>query len=192
MSYYELFNRMFSIMCMGIFIEFYLHLLPFTSIAYDQRTRKDLSLKGLAGITLAAVQHFSNKYTVLYGIPSTWATFNGISCPGGPHNVASRCTFRDMWREFDKGLHLFLKDFIYLPITSFNPELVSLVFLGTFGSFFTVYYWHGASETCLYWASANCAGVIAEKYIKKVENINFGSEGKFISDILYIIYSIID
>ena len=133
------FVRLFWMM---MFIEFYLHIFPFTSVQFDSKTRRELSLTSLAGVTLAAVQHFSNKYSVLYGIPANWARFAGFSCPAGPHNVSTRCTFRDMWREFDKGLHLFLKHLIYIPITDLGRN-IGTILLGTVCSFFAVYYWHG-------------------------------------------------
>ena len=86
----ETFKTWSFILSMGIFIEFYLHFFPFSSVAYDMKTRRTMSLTGLAGVTLAAVQHFSNKYMVMYGVGSTWAKMVGISCPGGPHNVSTR------------------------------------------------------------------------------------------------------
>ena len=70
-----------------------------------------------------------------------------------------------MWKEFDKGLHLFLKHFIFLPVTS--EKTLFRVLLGTFLSFFTVYYWHGATETCLHWAACNFFGVISEVLVFK-------------------------
>lgn len=32
-----------------------------------------MSLPGLAGIVVAAVMHFGNKYILFYGAPSSWA-----------------------------------------------------------------------------------------------------------------------
>ena len=60
-----------------------------------------------------------------------------------------------MWQLFDKGLHLFLKNFVYLPIVSSTGSAL----LGSILSFFTVFYWHGANETCAYWALINWLGV---------------------------------
>merc|ERR1711937_355743 len=81
------------------------------------------------------------------------------------------CTFRDMWKEFDKGLHLFLKHFIFLPVTS--EKTFFRVLLGTFLSFFTVYYWHGATDTCLHWALCNFIGVTAEVLVFKFVKLTF-------------------
>ena len=73
-----------------LFVEFYLHIFPFSSVSADNHTRKGLSLTALAGVTLAAVQHFSNKYMVMYGLPAAFSTSIGQFCPPGPHNVSTR------------------------------------------------------------------------------------------------------
>jgi hypothetical protein len=130
-----------------------------------------MSLVGITGIAMYAVQHFCFKYMVMYGIGSFWSHLCGIRTPGGPHQVSTRCTFRDMWREFDKGLHLFLKHCIYIPICS--TRATWRVILGTFASFFTVYYWHGASESHRDWAMANCVGVLLEFIIYRVSKTRF-------------------
>ena len=70
-------------------------------------------------------------------------------------------TFRDMWQLFDKGLHLFLKNFVYLP----TKEATGSALLGSVLSFFTVYYWHGANETCAYWALVNWLGISLERQL---------------------------
>ena len=129
---------------MFVFIEFYLHIFPFSSVAFDGHTRRNLSLTATAGVVLAAVQHFSNKYSVMYGIPAAMSTSIGHFCPPGPHNVSTRTTFREMWQLFDKGLHLFLKTFIYLPIAKSNlaPSWITSI-VGSISAYFMVYYWHG-------------------------------------------------
>ena len=146
-SFKKLVQKLFSIFQMYLFIEFYLHIFPFTCVAHDNHTRRNLSLTALAGVVLAAVQHFSNKYTVLYGIPASLSTSIGFYCPPGPHNVSTRSTFRDMWQLFDKGLHLFLKHFIYIPTLKSKPAIFNSDFpkkiLASILCYFAVYYWHG-------------------------------------------------
>jgi len=160
-SIIELGTKIASILSIFVFIEFYLHVFPFQSVSADRHTQKGLSLTALAGVHLGAVQHFSNKYMVMYGLPATFSTSIGRFCPGGPHNVSTRSTFRDMWQLFDKGLHLFLKNFVYLPIVSSTGSAL----LGSILSFFTVFYWHGANETCAYWALNNWLGVSVERQL---------------------------
>jgi len=160
-SLIELLKDVTRLASMFVFIECYLHFFPFSSVSADNHTRKGLSLTALAGVSLAAVQHFSNKYVVMYGFPAAFSTSIGIFCPPGPHNVSTRSTFRDMWQLFDKGLHLFLKNFIYVPLTTATGSAV----LGSVVCFFCVFYWHGANETCAYWALVNWAGVSLERQL---------------------------
>lgn len=66
-----------------------------------------------------------------------------------------------MWQLFDKGLHLFLKNFIYVPLTTTTGSAL----LGSVACFFCVFYWHGANETCAYWALVNWGGVSLERQL---------------------------
>ena len=54
-----------------------------------------------------------------------------------------RYTFTDMWRLFDKGLHLFLKNHVYLPVIRKSETLLSRL-LGSFSAFFVVFLWQRA------------------------------------------------
>ena len=97
-----------------------------------------------------------------------------------------------MWQLFDKGLHLFLKTFIYLPIVnSFLSYPTGSRILASILCYFTVYYWHGkihsmcpffvyffllflenkslgATETCMWWALFNWLGIIAEQQLYRM------------------------
>merc|ERR1712062_430409 len=175
---------------MGLFIEFYLHIFPFSSVAFDGHTRRQMSLTAIAGVVLAAVQHFSNKYSVMYGIPASLSTSIGYYCPPGPHNVSTRTTFREMWQLFDKGLHLFLKNFIYIPIATSNwgPKWICSI-IGSISAYFTVYYWHGATETCMWWAVTNWLGIITEQQVYRysISSFHVSSSNRFIKDRLLIL-----
>jgi len=101
-----------------------------------------MSLPGLTGTVLATLIHFSIKYILFYGVPSMWAIAVGINCPGEPHFIMSRCSFTDMWREFDKGLHIFLRNNVYYPITATDRSILNKV-RASLLCFTVVYFWHG-------------------------------------------------
>lgn len=73
-----------------LLIEWYLHLIPISAAKFDHKVLEELSLPGLGGLVILAVSHFSLKYKVFYGIPATWAEFDGINCPGEPHFIMTR------------------------------------------------------------------------------------------------------
>ena len=70
-----------------------------------------------------------------------------------------------MWRLFDKGLHLFLKNHVYLPVIQKSGTLFSRL-LGSFSAFFVVFLWHGPSKTTALWALANWFGLLLEGILR--------------------------
>jgi len=154
-------------------ITVYLHYLYFFSIHHNAALIKSLPLFTLISLALAHNLHFCNKYVFLYGFPAQTASFDGIFVEGKPHCVVGKHEFTKMWRYFDKGLHRWLVEHIYLPLggsikkpkTLYNitRELINVAI-----PFVFVYLWHGMVYDHVWWLVTNVFGILVEKWAKQL------------------------
>jgi len=154
-------------------ITIYLHYLYFFSIHHNAPLLKSLSLFSLISIALAHNLHFCNKYVFFYGFNAQIASFDGLSVEGKPHCVVGKHEFIKMWRYFDKGLHRWLVEHIYIPLGgSVKKTETKYSFLGQCMNITTpfvfVYLWHGMYYDHVWWLIANVSGILVEKFAKEL------------------------
>ncbi|XP_006814763.1 protein-cysteine N-palmitoyltransferase HHAT-like [Saccoglossus kowalevskii] len=159
-----------------LFIEVGLHFVYFTAFHRNLYLFKYLPTWSLAGIGFTHVQFFHVKYVVMYGLPHTLALFDHINSPKQPACVAALYTFKDMWRYFDKGLHVWLMKYIYCPLGGSRHGLFYQL-ISSLSCFMYVAYWHGGESHLYIWCLLNWLGVSMETLgnmfldLKLVENV---------------------
>ncbi|KAM3726089.1 Protein-cysteine N-palmitoyltransferase HHAT [Dirofilaria immitis] len=118
----------------------------------------------LASVAYVNGKLFYMKYLLLFGIPSWFASVDGMKPPAGPVCISRISKYSQMWRNFDRGLYVFLKKQVYVPVSG-NPS--SKYFsLRRFAALVTVFLfvlaWHGTSSNYFYWVLLNTLEICME------------------------------
>ncbi|VDM39408.1 unnamed protein product [Toxocara canis] len=107
----------------------------------------------LAATAYVNGQLFFWKYVIIFGIPSWFALFDGMSPPKPPICISRVSRYSRMWRNFDRGLYQFLKNQVYLPLMGdLNGAYLGWRRFGAMvGAFVFVLAWHGTSSNYVCW-----------------------------------------
>ncbi|XP_023327881.1 protein-cysteine N-palmitoyltransferase Rasp [Eurytemora carolleeae] len=112
----------------------------------------------LCGMGYLMGQFFQLKYVVMYGCGSFIAKLDSVDAPPHPKCIARIHLYSEMWRYFDVGLHEFMHNYIFQPLTKLHSSLPGkLVYSVICFSF--VYIWHGTYDFVLIWSILNCTGI---------------------------------
>ncbi|XP_057669577.1 protein-cysteine N-palmitoyltransferase Rasp isoform X3 [Diorhabda carinulata] len=127
---------------------------------------KQFNSWSLYGYGYAMGQFFHLKYVVLYGMSTSFASFEDIKVPCLPRCIGRIHLYSEMWKFFDPGLYNFLIKSIYLPLTNITTSKP----IRSFICFSFVYVWHGLDIHILIWALLNYSGLMIEDFLwpKKV------------------------
>ena len=145
-----------------------IHFFYFSSIAYNMDILTSLDVWTLASVGLSVAGFFYIKYTVFYGWSRPFVVADGIDmAPLPPKCVYRIHLYSDMWRYFDRGLYLFLKTYIYLPVAGYlEGTLMKIV--GSLATFGFIYLWHGAYYHVMLWSLFNYFAVITELIARSI------------------------
>ncbi|KAG8228430.1 hypothetical protein J437_LFUL003907 [Ladona fulva] len=121
----------------------------------------------LFGLGYCMGQFFMNKYTVLYGLSTTFARFEQFNAPTHPKCIGRIHLYSDMWKHFDVGLYSFLVRYIYVPTCGKSRNLAKKYF-ASFLCFGFVYVWHGTTGYIFVWAMLNFIGIAIEGLAKAI------------------------
>ena len=121
--------RIASKLCFSFFLlEMLLHLCrvnalfnsPFTMLKnYNNYEREIVNKKELIGSLIFSVasmayvagQMFHIKYCIIFGLLGLFSTVDGMTAaPATPICVSRVSKYSQMWRHFDRGLYIFLRD----------------------------------------------------------------------------------
>ncbi|CAF0921075.1 unnamed protein product [Brachionus calyciflorus] len=113
-------------------------------------------------------------YCMLYGLISTntfafanvFHTINGIKTTELPWNALSICSFREMWRNWNSGVHIFIKDYIYIPLGGNKSSQFGYIMSLTASFLFSAIY-HGFTESYIYWGLMNIIVILIESFVFK-------------------------
>ncbi|XP_039266432.2 protein-cysteine N-palmitoyltransferase HHAT-like [Styela clava] len=155
-----------------LFIEFVLHFFYVSAVFSDYYLLQKLPLLDLFGVGMAQVIFFYLKYVVMYGMPAHFSTSDNLDVPKGPHCVFSKHRMTDMWKYFDKGLHLWLLRYIYIPCGGSRVNLLRAT-INSILPFAFVSFWHGASRVNIYWGALSWFGVYIEGIALRVYKIEY-------------------
>ncbi|VBB31138.1 unnamed protein product [Acanthocheilonema viteae] len=118
----------------------------------------------LASVSYVNGKLFYMKYLLVFGIPAWFALADGLKPPAGPVCISRISKYSQMWRNFDRGLYIFLKKQVYIPVSG-NPssKYFSLRRFAALGCVFLfVLAWHGTSSNYFYWVLLNALEICME------------------------------
>ena len=145
-----------------------IHFFYFSSFTYNMDILTSLDVWTLAGVGLCVAGFFNIKYTVFYGWSRPFVVADGINmAPLPPKCVYRIHLYSDMWRYFDRGLHLFLKTYIYLPVARYRDGMFMKI-VGSLATFGFIYLWHGTSYHVMLWSIFNYFAVITELIARSI------------------------
>lgn len=141
-----------------------LHFLYVNVFLYHTDYLKVMNYHALYGLGYLMGQLFHVKYVIFYGISCSLTKFE-LECPVPPlPKCISRIhLYSDMWKNFDRGLYLFMVKYIYKPCAKEAGSLLSSLICFTF-----VFIWHGLYPHVLIWSLLNYIGVSTESFGKEL------------------------
>lgn len=145
-----------------IFLEGFLHFVYATAFTQEPEIFKSLSNWALCGILYSMLQIFLVKYKVFYLGAGLFARMDGVTVPLPPRCVSTLYLFSDMWKYFDRGLHIWMMRYIYIPMGGSRRGIFRQL-LASMCAFGFIWQWHGGHvNMLLWWFIPNWLGVVAE------------------------------
>ncbi|CAG9541002.1 unnamed protein product [Cercopithifilaria johnstoni] len=183
-NYRVLLVRMVRIIVWFIAFEMILHSIHIHALlAISPALFNTLNEYQLASVAYVNGKLFYMKYLLIFGIPAWFASADGLKPPAGPMCISRISNYSQMWRNFDRGLYVFLKKQVYIPVSG-NPssKYFSLRRFAALGSVFLfVLAWHGTSSNYFYWVLLNSLEICMEWFGAAVYKTTFyGKIQKFL------------
>lgn len=144
-----------------IFLEGFLHFVYATAFTQEPRIFTSLSKWALCGVMYSMLQIFLLKYKVFYLGAGLFARMDGVAVPLPPRCVSTLYLFTDMWKYFDRGLHVWMIRYIYIPMGGSHKGIVRQLF-ASICTFAFIWQWHGGDVVTLWWFIPNWMGVVTE------------------------------
>ncbi|KAL3982292.1 MBOAT membrane-bound O-acyltransferase family protein [Acanthocheilonema viteae] len=164
-NYRVLLVRMVRIIVWFITFEMILHFIHVHAVlAVNPDLFNTLNEYQLASVSYVNGKLFYMKYLLVFGIPAWFALADGLKPPAGPVCISRISKYSQMWRNFDRGLYIFLKKQVYIPVSG-NPssKYFSLRRFAALGCVFLfVLAWHGTSSNYFYWVLLNALEICME------------------------------
>ncbi|KAL1414872.1 hypothetical protein MTO96_007132 [Rhipicephalus appendiculatus] len=120
-----------------------------------------LDYASLAGYALALEFHYYVSYLFHYGFPGTLASVEGITVPATAPCIARLHRTSRFWRYFDRGMHLWIRRYIYEPVMSETRTAFRLI-LGTAVAFTFTCTWHSLYKHQAVWCALSVLGIALE------------------------------
>ncbi|XP_078350071.1 protein-cysteine N-palmitoyltransferase HHAT-like [Oculina patagonica] len=143
------------------FLEGYLHFFYSTAFTQDPSLFTSLSNWALTGIMYSQLNIFLLKYKVFYCCTGVLARVDRVEVPLPPRCVTTLWLFTDMWKYFDRGLNVWMKRYIYVPLGGSRKGVIRQM-TGSFLAFAFIWLWHGGHVHTMWWFIPNWLGVVVE------------------------------
>lgn len=173
--FYSLVLDVLSCIVYFALVEVSYHFFYSASISKHTHILEELSCWETLGIIWTQLQFFYVKYVVFYRFAGIFVKIDGMEPPGQPGCISNLYTFVDMWRYFDKGLNIFLRRYIYIPMGGSQHGMLRQI-IASFMSFAFVGYWHGGTERYLVWAFTNWVGISLEAFTSRLLKLQKAQE----------------
>lgn len=150
-----------------VFVEFSLHFLYFNAIITDVKYMYSTTEDEMLIMGYAAGLFFHLKYVIVFGVPAIFAKIDNMQPPKGPICISRVPLYAKVWRNFDRGLYEFFKEYIFLPIC--RPSFsIPRKFVGVLISYGFVLVWHGLEHQYFVWIILNIVELFIEIGAKSV------------------------
>ncbi|XP_065291835.2 protein-cysteine N-palmitoyltransferase Rasp-like isoform X1 [Dermacentor albipictus] len=120
-----------------------------------------LDLASLAGYALSLEFRYYVSYLFTYGFAGALAKAEGIEVPETAPCIARLHRCSRFWRYFDRGMHLFIRRYIYEPVLGGKRTAVRLV-LSTAVAFTFTCTWHNLYSHNAVWCALSALGIALE------------------------------
>uniref|UniRef100_A0A131YXY7 Acyltransferase required for palmitoylation of hedgehog hh family of secreted signaling n=1 Tax=Rhipicephalus appendiculatus TaxID=34631 RepID=A0A131YXY7_RHIAP len=126
----------------------------------------------LVGFGLSLLFFFYVRYVFNYGVAGALARAEGIEVPPHAKCIArlNRCS--QFWRYFDRGMHLYIRRYIYEPVAGSRKGATWLV-LGTAASFAFTWFWHDMGKPDGIWCALSVLGITVEVLVAQARKSTF-------------------
>ncbi|XP_049266883.1 protein-cysteine N-palmitoyltransferase Rasp isoform X1 [Rhipicephalus sanguineus] len=120
-----------------------------------------LDYASLAGYALALEFNYYVSYLFTYGFAGSLARVEGIEVPATAPCIARLHRCSRFWRYFDRGMHLWIRRYIYEPVMSETRTAFRLI-LGTAVAFSFTCTWHSLYKNQAVWYALSIIGIALE------------------------------
>lgn len=160
-------------------MDFMLHVFYTGALTNAPYMVEKLDLTSLLGYGIMLNIFFYMKYLIQYGMSRNFARIECLELPAPAKCVGRGHLCSHFWRYFDHGLHLWIKKYVYLPLTG-TERKYQWRLAGIALAFLFVWVWHGMTVAVSFWAFLSFVGVSVEvvvAMIRKLEPVkNFEAE----------------
>lgn len=111
------------------------------------------------------------KYVVIFGLPAIFARIDNMQPLDGPICLIRVALYSKIWRNFDRGLYAFFKEYIFVPICRPTFSLPRK-FFGVIISYLFVLLWHGFHHHNVVWIVLNVLELFIEYGAKGIYSID--------------------
>ncbi|XP_077537826.1 protein-cysteine N-palmitoyltransferase Rasp-like isoform X2 [Haemaphysalis longicornis] len=162
-----------------VLMDFMLHVFYTGALTNAPYMVEKLDLTSLLGYGIMLNIFFYMKYLIQYGMSRNFARIECLELPAPAKCVGRGHLCSHFWRYFDHGLHLWIKKYVYLPLTG-TERKYQWRLAGIALAFLFVWVWHGMTVAVSFWAFLSFVGVSVEvvvAMIRKLEPVkNFEAE----------------
>ncbi|XP_049266900.1 protein-cysteine N-palmitoyltransferase HHAT isoform X20 [Rhipicephalus sanguineus] len=120
-----------------------------------------LDYASLAGYALALEFNYYVSYLFNYGFAGSLARVEGIEVPATAPCIARLHRCSRFWRYFDRGMHLWIRRYIYEPVMSETRTAFRLI-LGAVVAFTFTCTWHSLRKHEAVWCALSVLGITLE------------------------------
>ncbi|XP_049526750.1 protein-cysteine N-palmitoyltransferase HHAT-like isoform X2 [Dermacentor silvarum] len=120
-----------------------------------------LDLPSLVGYALSLEFHYYVCYLFVYGFAGALAKAEGIEVPTTAPCIARLHRCSRFWRYFDRGMHLWIRRYIYEPVLG-DTRTAFRMLLGTLVAFSFTCTWHSLHTHEAVWCALSGLGIALE------------------------------
>lgn len=167
-KYFKTMGLLLMLIAEVIFYEYLLHWLYSSAISADHIIVSGYNGIQFSGFIASLCLLFYLKYTCIYGAFRILAHFDGVATisPPLPQCVAAMHLNSQLWRYFDTGIYNWLRKYIYNPIATSTPNIVTR-FMATIVCFGCIALWHLPLTTpLLMWLGLNLVAAVFELWAR--------------------------
>uniref|UniRef100_G3MLN7 Acyltransferase required for palmitoylation of hedgehog hh family of secreted signaling n=1 Tax=Amblyomma maculatum TaxID=34609 RepID=G3MLN7_AMBMU len=126
----------------------------------------------IVGFVLASHFFFYIRYVFAYGVAGAVASAEGIDIPPHAKCIARLNKCSHFWRYFDRGMHLYIRRYVYEPVEG-NRKKPGWTVVGTASAFAFTWYWHGLHKEDGIWCLLSVLGISIEVFVTEVRKLRF-------------------
>ncbi|XP_054928781.1 protein-cysteine N-palmitoyltransferase HHAT-like isoform X2 [Dermacentor andersoni] len=153
-----------------VLVESFTHYFYSSAMSKLLWTVANLRTTSLLGYGLALNLFFYLRYVFCYGFAGALARAEGIVLP--PHSKCitrlTRCSH--FWRYFDRGMHLWIKRYVYDPLVGDRRGATWLLLGAAFGFSFS-WLWHGMDRLATVWSILSVLGIATEVFAAEARKL---------------------